>query len=179
MTENLDPEQEKSRIIPFEQNQSSSKIILSNQTNLDLETISQNLVERAKQAETIEEVQKIMTILPSIEQLKERRIKQDLVKSRIQQDESNWKFSRKMEATKEIAKISASIAGVGIGLYLTASSPLLGPLFIILGLAGSLQYRLKDVSELLTSMISPTKDDVSNLLSESQKSFQKIDKNNE
>ena len=70
---------------------------LAESQNVDLDNISQYLVKRVKDSDDIEEVSKIVSVLSSIEDLKERRIKQNLVKTKTQ------------EAQKEVIKIIHTI----------------------------------------------------------------------
>ncbi|NEQ41534.1 MAG: hypothetical protein F6K40_37210 [Okeania sp. SIO3I5] len=175
MSQNLDPDFPNKRIFPDSQTSESRPIPLRETKNSDLELINQVLAEKTRQAETIEEVEKIVKLLPYIDQLKESQLKQDLVAIQIEESQKQANFNRQIALGKELAKIFASLTGVGVGLYLMSSAPLFGPFLIILGLASPLQYSLREVANLWESMINSTKNTASDLLSPEQTANEQLD----
>ena len=151
MSENLEPNPQQEGISPY-QPQPKAEITSSKLTSSDLDDIGQSLAERIKKGGNIEEIQKVVSVLSSVEDLKERRIKQDIVKLHAQEARNEIKFRRKIETTEIVSKKIFGAVGVGIGVYLISNTPLLAPLLIIIGLSGVLNFKLKDVSELLSNM---------------------------
>ncbi|NER04732.1 MAG: hypothetical protein F6K17_20055 [Okeania sp. SIO3C4] len=153
MSENLDQDLPEKKILPYSQTSESKLISFRNTKNSDLELINQVLAERTSKAETIQEIENIVKLLPYIDKLKENQLKQNLVLVQIEESQKQADFNRKITTTKELTKIVASVTGIGVGLYLMSSAPLFGPLLIILGLASPLQYSLREVANLWESMI--------------------------
>ena len=160
MNENLEKEKKEANIVPVNSFELTDGFPLSDSNISDLKIISQSLAERAKSSNSLGEIKNIIDLFEGIENTKERRIRQDIVKLKIQNEQKQTEFNRQLELRKENAKIFASIGSVGFGLYLFISStnPLLAPLFIILGLAGNLQYSLNDIGELWKAMTQSTND---------------------
>ncbi len=152
MSENSEEQNPQEEGITPYQPQPKGEITPSNPTSSDLDDISQSLAERVKKGENIEEIPKIISVLSSVEDLKERRIKQEIVKSQAQEARNEIKFRRKIETTEIVSKKIFGAVGVGIGVYLISNAPLLAPLLIIIGLSGVLDFKIKDVSELLLNM---------------------------
>jgi len=175
MSSNFDPDFPKKRILPYSQISESRPIPLGETKNSDLELIDQILAERISQAETIQEVKEIVKLLPYIDRLKESQLKQDLVAIQIEESQKQANFNRQIALGKELAKIVASLTGVGVGLYLMSSAPLFGPFLIILGLASPLQYSLTEIANLWESMINSTKNTASDLLSPEETTSEQLD----
>ncbi|NEO58697.1 MAG: hypothetical protein F6K54_40065 [Okeania sp. SIO3B5] len=175
MNENLDPDLPEKKILPYSQTSESKLISLPNTKNYDLELINQVLAERTRKAETIQDIEKIVKLLPDIDKLKENQLKQNLVIFQIEESQKQADFNRKIATSKELTKIVASITGIGVGLYLMPTAPLFGPLLIILGLASPLQYSLREVANLWESMVNSTKNSALSLLSPDQAASDQTD----
>ncbi|GGA40473.1 hypothetical protein [Okeania sp. KiyG1] len=175
MSENLDPDLPEKKILPYSQTSESKLISLPNTKNSDLDLINQVLAERTRKAETIQEVENIVKLLPYIDKLKENQLKQNLALAQIEEYQKQADFNRKIATRKELTKIVASITGIGVGLYLMSSAPLFGPLLIILGLASPLQYSLREVANLWDSMVNSTKNSALSLLSPDQTASDQTD----
>lgn len=157
MSENPEPNSQEEGIIPA-QPLPRGEIIPSNQTSSDLDDIIQSLAERVKKEGNIEEIKKIVSVLSSVEDLKEKRIKQEIVKLQAQEARNEITFRRKIETTEIVSKKVFGAVGIGVGVYLISNAPLLAPLLIIIGLSGILDFQLKDVSELLSNLNNNTSD---------------------
>lgn len=157
MNENLESNSQEESIAPY-QSKSRGEIVPSNQTRSDLDDISQSLAERVRKEGNIEEIQKIVSVLSSVEDLKAKRIQQEIVKLQAQEAKNEITFRRKLETTEIVGKKIFGAVGIGAGIYLISNAPLLAPLLIIIGLSGILDFQLKDVSELLLSMNSNSSD---------------------
>ncbi|NEQ74180.1 MAG: hypothetical protein F6K23_14735 [Okeania sp. SIO2C9] len=110
MSENLDPDLPEKKILPYSQTSESKLISLPNTKNYDLDLINQVLAERTRKAETIQEVENIVKLLPYIDKLKENQLKQNLALAQIEEYQKQADFNRKIATSKELAKIVASIA---------------------------------------------------------------------
>lgn len=151
MSDNSEQNPQDEGIIPY-QSQSRGEITSSNSKSSDLENISQSLAKRIEKSEDIDEIAKIISILSSVEDVKEKRIKQEIVKSQREDNQNEIKFRRKIEISEIIRKNAFGVAGLAAGLLLISKAPLLAPLLIIIGLSGVLDFKLKDVSELLSNL---------------------------
>ena len=125
---------------------------LAEPQNVDLDSISQYLVKRVKGSDNIEEVSKIVSVLSSIEDLKERRIKQNLVKTKTQEAQKEVRFRRRIEITELVSKKLLGAASLIIGFYILNDAPLFSPILITIGLSGFLDFKLKDVSDLIFNL---------------------------
>lgn len=151
MSDNPEQDLPEEAIIPY-QTESEDEIALSNSSNSDLENISQSLVRKIETNENIDEIAKIISVLSSIEDLKERRVKQEINKLQSKNAQNEMKFRRKIEILEIIRKNTFGVAGLGVGVLLISKAPLLSPLLIIIGLSGVLDFKLQDVSELLSNL---------------------------
>lgn len=151
MSDNSEQNPQEEGIVPY-QSQSGGEITSSNPKSSDLESISSSLAKRIEKSEDIDEIAKIISVLSSVEDLKEKRIKQEIVKSQREDTQNEIKFRRKIEISEIIKKNVFGIAGLSAGLLLISKAPLLAPLLIIIGLSGVLDFKLKDVSELLSNL---------------------------
>ncbi|MEM7757838.1 MAG: hypothetical protein AAF298_06910 [Cyanobacteria bacterium P01_A01_bin.40] len=151
MSDNPEQNSQPEEIVPY-QSQPRNEIISSNPESSDLENISQSLVKRIENREDIDEIAKIISVLSSVEEIKERRVKQDIIQSKARNIQNEIKFRRKIEISEIIRKNTFGIAGLGAGLLLISKAPLLAPILIIIGLSGVLDFKLKDVSELLSNL---------------------------
>ena len=141
-------------IVPY-QLENPSQILsseLAESQNVDLDSISQYLVKRVENSDNIEEVSKIVSILSSIEDLKERRIKQNLVKTKTQEAQKEVRFRRRIEITELASKKILGAASLIIGFYILNDAPLFSPILMIIGLSGFLDFKLKDVSDLIFNL---------------------------
>jgi len=145
-------EKEMLNIVRYSLRKPNTKIVPNISTNTDLNAILQSLANQAEKATSIDKIQEIVDILPELNNERERRIRQDISLLKEQENVNSIIFSRKMKIVREAFRIIASIGSVVIGLYLIAASPLLGPLLITLGIAGALNYQLKDVAELASKI---------------------------
>lgn len=151
MSDNPEQDSQEEAIIPY-QTQSEDEIASLNSSDSDLKNISQSLVRRVETSENIDEIAKIISVLSSIEDLKERRIKQETNKLQSENVQDEIKFRRKIEILEIIRKNTFGVAGLGVGVLLISKAPLLSPLLIIIGLSGVLDFKLQDVSELLSNL---------------------------
>jgi len=166
MSKNLDPEFSERKIAPYYKKLQSSS---SDIKNSDLELITQALAERTYRSESIDEIKKIVEILPNIEEAKVIRTRNDLDIIRIEEARLQADFERKMVERKEFVKVAASFTAVGLGVYFMPTAPLFAPFVIILGIASLLQYTLREVGDLWERMVNSTKSLPPELLSPDEK----------
>lgn len=164
MNEDLNPEFSERKIIPYNKNlQNISNPSLDLEYS-DLELIAQVLAERTREAESSQEIERFVDILPRLEETKSIRTRNHLDLVKIEEARIQAEFNRKMAERKELVKIGASIAAVGVGVYLMPTAPLFAPFVIVLGIASPLQYSLREVANLWERMVNSTENVASKIL---------------
>jgi hypothetical protein len=164
MNEGLEPEFSERKIIPYDKSLQNISNPSSDLEYSDLEVIAQVLAEKTRKAESPQEFEKFVKILPRIEETKSIRTRNYLDVVKIEEARIQAEFNRKMAERKELVKIGASVAAVGIGVYLMPTAPLFAPFVIVLGIASPLQYSLREVANLWERMINSTENAASKLL---------------
>jgi len=131
------------QIIPHENKRGE---IVSRNEQSDLQSYKDTLSELFREAKTPEERKQILEMREKVHEQErkdaELAYSRDCANAQLSEAQNQSNYSRGQQ-------IVASTVAVGIGIYFMPSVPLVGTLFLIIGLTKPLGYSLSEVSKLL------------------------------